>query len=128
METMETINPSLITQVANIGNGGRITPFRWRGLSINVRYSLDLREALAFIDNVMSACTDADTGDFHVEMLDLITRASVVTMFTNIELPADLETQFKILYWTDLYGEIKARINESQLESLTNTIERYINT
>lgn len=127
METMETINPSLITQVANIGNGSRIIPFRWRGLSINVRYSLDLREALAFIDNVMSACTDADTGDFHVEMLDLITRASVVTMFTNIELPVDLETQFKILYWTDLYGEIKARINESQLESLTNTIERYIN-
>lgn len=124
---MEIINSNVITQFANVDKGCRVTPFRWRGLNINVRHSLDLRESLAFIDNVISACTDADTGDMHIEMLDLITRVSVVTMFTNIELPADLETQYRILYWTDLYGEIQARINKSQLESLTKTIERYIN-
>lgn len=123
---METINADLVTQVANINNERRATSFRWRGLSVTVRGSINLREYVSFIQTVLHGCTDPETGDFHIELFDLVFMATVVMMFTNIELPADLETQFKILFWTDLYNEVCLRISEAQLESLRKTVERYV--
>lgn len=94
----------------------------WMDKRITVINTIPMRDVTDFIESVFDFGIDRNTNTAYPEFIDLGIRANVVMRYSNVELPADLEEQYKILYCTNLYDVICKRINQQQLAAIKDTV------
>lgn len=99
-------------------------PIKWRNTQIYVKHIIRVSEMAELINSVMSACCAGD-GGFCQELVDYALRYNIVTTYSLVEMPDDLDEQYRILYCSDLYKVVTENINESQLNSIVETISCY---
>lgn len=90
----------------------------WNGNRIIVKNLLSVEEFSDAIFSIVSKCIDDDSKKVFVEMFDIAFMATVITSYTNIKLPSDINDINYILYETNLYEVIEGLANKRQIESI----------
>lgn len=95
----------------------------WRGINVNIKYRLGLNEMMAFVDGVVKTCfTEAD-NQYIPEVLDFAIRSSVLSMYANFTLPANIERQYELVYGCDVYATILESIDRNQFDAMLRAID-----
>lgn len=94
----------------------------WHGVQILLRKFISFRECVDCVESILQA---SDNG-YRAEMVDFALRANVLMSYSNIELPDDIESQYKMLYGSDIYHFILTNINEEQVNSIRYAVELRI--
>lgn len=95
----------------------------WKGLGIVVKTFLTFAETVRFTDNVMNACFNREKDMFLPEGLDYAFRINVLMSYTNLEIPSNIEDQYRMVFETEIYDLVCAAINPAQLDSLKRSVD-----
>lgn len=93
---------------------------------INVRRTISYAEFCGVVNGVVESCFDRDSGVFLPENRAFATMLAVTATYTDLELPADTEEQYKLLYGGNLYETISAYIDDGQYRDLCMAIKAKI--
>lgn len=99
----------------------------WNGINVEVHRTLNFTDAMKFVDMVVSLVYDEMTGSYTPELKDLGIRKSVIDLYTNVELPTDIEECHEVLYETNLFEFVLNLINGRQLNMIVASIEDKLN-
>ena len=101
------------------------TTVDYYGAQITIKRRLDLRSMLEFASNVTESCFHENYG-FMPEMMDFAIRSNLVSCYTNVRLPQNLEKQYDMLYRLDLVDLIYGTIDRQQFDELVASIRKKI--
>ena len=98
--------------------------------SIEVKHTLNMDEASAFVADIVNMCIDEDEAEYTPEFFDFANRLCVLCHYAGIPLPSGKDgavrsmakTAYYTLYETDLYSNILTAINFEQYQMLICTI------
>ena len=97
----------------------------WRGVEFIVRPMLSLAESTMFVNSVVDSCCHKETMTFVPEVFAFAIRVNTILRYTNINLPKDAETQYKIVFQTDLFDCVRENINIEQYDSIVDAAYMY---
>ena len=95
-------------------------------VEIHITKTLPLQEMLLFVQEVVEACIDGETGEYLPEAYDFAIRAGVLTRYANFTLPANLDNQYMLVYNTGAFDQVVAHINERQFNDIVGAIDKKI--
>lgn len=95
-------------------------------VKIRIHKVISLPEMIAFVQEVVEACIDGESGEYLPESYDFAIRAGVLTHYANFTLPSNLEKQYWILYRTEAFNQVMRSIDKCQFENIINAIDRKI--
>ena len=95
-------------------------------VEIHITKTLPLQEMLLFVQEVVEACIDGETGEYLPEAYDFAIRAGVLTRYANFTLPANLDNQYMLVYNTGAFDQVVAHINERQFNDIVRAIDKKI--
>ena len=102
----------------------RVTQVPWNGMQILVRSYIGMDEMTELTDLVVGMIFV--DGASYSELMDYFFRCAVLAFYTNIMMPSDEDSKFKIIYGTDLYETVKKYIHSGQIESMSSAIKMRI--
>lgn len=91
-----------------------------------VRRTIPLSEMIAFVSEVVTACVDAESGEYIPEAYDFAIRVGVLTHYANFAMPANMDKQYTLVYETRAFDQVAALINITQFNDIVRTIDRKI--
>lgn len=97
----------------------------WNGYEIHVQSFVDLVTAIAIVNKVADTCFD-DEGNYSPDMKEFITKVSILSLYTDIELPESAEEQYAFVYATDVYQSVIEYIDNTQLSEIFDNIDKVI--
>lgn len=97
----------------------------WNGITVTIRPSLPLVDMIYFVDEVVDACFSED-GDFMPEVIDVLIKRSILSRYANFNLPIDLRKAYELIYHSDAFEFVVARINSNQITEIINAISTAI--
>lgn len=86
---------------------------------------LPIRIYTSLIDKILKTCERSD-GDVAIELVDFALRLNIITAYSLVELPDDVDVLYYIVYCSDLYDTVAKNINQAQFNSITSTIKVYL--
>lgn len=98
----------------------------FKDVSITVKRTLTLDEALGFVQSIVSLCTDDEDASYSPELFDFAVRMYVVMYYSNIDLSKDAKKAYRVLYNTNLFEQIYAHVESQQAGNLILSAERKI--
>lgn len=98
----------------------------WNGLGVVVKRHLTLSEVARFVDICTRACYNAEDNSYAPEAKDFAVRSCIVSFYTNISLPSNLEKQYDLIYHSSIIEYIIGCIDEQQLNAITLAIDEKI--
>lgn len=98
---------------------------------VEFKRTLNLDEVIKFVDNVTSTVfgitEDNPEVQFYApEYLDYMIRYCTLTMYANCSMPKNINSQYEILYGTEIYENIIREINGAQFIQIKDAIDRKI--
>lgn len=93
---------------------------------IEIKKTIPLNEMIAFVQEVVEACVDTETGEYAPEAYDFAFRVAVLTHYANFAMPSNLDKQYMLVYGTRAFDQITGNINVCQLSDITRAIDRKI--
>lgn len=96
----------------------KINELQYGDFTINIKNTISLKDAIAFINYVVSTCTDEENADYSPELFDFAVRVSTLIYFAGIDAPKDPEKAYDVCYGTDLYHSVYSLINQEQHNEL----------
>lgn len=96
------------------------------GTEVTVRKVLPFKEMLQFVEDVVSACIDGETGRYIPEAKDLCICNGLLTRYANCNLPENIEKQYDLMYGTDLVRRIREVIDVNQYFEIMDAIDERI--
>lgn len=106
--------------------GEPIVTKEWRGINVNIKVRLSLKEMMTFVSSVVKTCFTETDNQYTPEVLDFAIRSSVLEMYANFTLPANVEKQYELLYGCDVYSTILDTIDRSQFDAMLRAIDEKI--
>lgn len=106
--------------------GEPIVTKEWRGINVNIKVRLGLKEMMKFVDGVVKTCFTEDDNQYTPEVLDFAIRSSVLDMYANFTLPSNIEKQYELVYGCDVYTTIMDTIDRSQFDAMLRAIDEKI--
>lgn len=103
-----------------------ITKVEWRGLQIEIKKNISLMELGALVRYVADLCFGED-GEYIPEFKDYATKKAAIEMYTNLELPSEVEARYAVLYDTDLWNVVTDHIGMEQFMTAIKAIDERIN-
>lgn len=103
-----------------------IKQIEWRGLTIDVKNTLNLDEMRVFVRSVITACFDANGVAYHPEMKDFAMRSVLIELYTNVSLPSGIDRIYDVVYCSDLVDVIYGAINQKQFEIMMDAVNDEI--
>lgn len=97
----------------------------WNGITVTIRPSLPLVEVLSLVEEVVDACFTED-GDFMPEVIDVLIKRGILSRYANFNLPIDLRKAYELIYHSDAFEFVTARINSNQITEIVNAISTGI--
>ena len=93
---------------------------------IQIKKTIPLQEMLLFVQEVVEACVDSESGEYIPEAYDFAIRVGVLTHYANFSMPANLEKQYCLVYNTDAFSQVLAEINTRQFDDIVRAIDKKI--
>lgn len=93
---------------------------------IEIKKTIPLNEMIVFVQEVVEACIDTETGEYTPEAYDFAFRVAVLTHYANFAMPSNLDKQYMLVYGTRAFDQITGNINVCQLSDITRAIDRKI--
>lgn len=94
----------------------------WRGIEVEVKRFLTMKEMLEFSDAVVKMCF-GDDGAYRPEIKDFIIRAKILSHYTNIESSDDLEILYNMVYRCDIIPEVMRYVDQTQFNAIMSAID-----
>ena len=99
----------------------------WNGFEITVKPRLTMKEISRFTAIIVSL-SFGDDGTYIPEVYEYAVSVATVMMYTDLQLPKDVEAQYKLLTFTDLYSQITDMVDVDQYSSaVQSALERIHN-
>lgn len=98
---------------------------QWYDVEVKMRRNLPFTEVLAFVDDVVQSCFQRN-GAYVPEVLDFAIKSNIISKYTNVSMPDNLEHRYAILYNSDLVDFVCQHINMQQLQEMVNSINRKL--
>lgn len=98
---------------------------QWYDVEVKMRRSLPFTDVLAFVDDVVQSCFQRN-GVYVPEVLDFAIKSNIISKYTNVSMPDNLEHRYAILYNSDLVDFVCQHINMQQLQEMVNSINRKL--
>lgn len=98
---------------------------QWYDVEVKMKRSLPFTEVLAFVDDVVQSCFQRN-GAYVPEVLDFAIKSNIISKYTNVSMPDNLEHRYAILYNSDLVDFVCQHINMQQLQEMVNSINRKL--
>ena len=95
-------------------------------IDVTVKHTLPLVSMLEFVEEVVSACIDMDTGEYIPEAKRFAIRKCVLTYYANFTMPDDAEKQYELVYRTDAYHSVMCCIDKNQYMDILEAIDERI--
>ncbi len=121
MKITKEVSKSIVDEMVN----SNTNVINWNGYEIHVQSLVDLVTAIAIVSKVADTCFDGD-GNYNPDMKEFITKVSILSLYTDIELPESAEEQYAFVYATDIYQSVIEYINEVQLSEIFDNIDKVI--
>ena len=98
----------------------------WHGIEIEIKPMLSYLEVILFIDGVVGACFLEGDNSYLPEVKDFAINSFLITSYTNIELPEDLEEKYLYVTRSDIFGLIFDVIDGVQFKQIISAIDEKI--
>lgn len=95
-------------------------------VTIQIKKTITLTEMMLFVQEVVEACIDGETGEYIPEAYDFAIRSAVLTHYANFAMPANLEKQYWLIYNTRAFQQVLNNINEQQFNDIIRAIDRKV--
>ena len=95
------------------------------GTSVEVRNHLSPAKLIDFVENVAMNCFQ-DDDEYIPELKDFLIRINIINLYTNIELPEDMDQKYDFLYGSDIIHTIVGNINPNEFNSILTAIDAKI--
>ena len=118
---MEKINYDVVKSVIDSGNN--ISKLVWNGIEIEVKQFLTMQEMFEFTNSVFDACFRHEDGEYRPEVKDFMVRSYILDIYTNIEVPDDLESRYEMVYRCDIIPEVMRYIDKTQFNAIMAAID-----
>lgn len=96
------------------------------GVEILIKKSISLDEMIIFIQEVVEACIDGETGEYIPEAYDFAVRVAILTHYANFTMPVNLEKQYWLVYNTTAVEQVLQHINTRQFDDIVRSIDKKI--
>lgn len=101
-----------------------VSTVSWNGLEFKVKKRISFEEMRVFVAAAVQSCFST-VGEYRPEFREFVTRALVISLYTNITLPKNLDAQYSIVY-SGIFDEIFPNINYDQYEHINWAIDGKI--
>jgi len=98
---------------------------QWYDVEVKMRRSLPFTEMLTFVNDVVQSCFQRD-GVYTPEVLDFAIKSNIISRYTNVSLPDNLEHRYAMLYNSDLVDFVSQHINMQQVQEMVTSINRKL--
>lgn len=96
----------------------------WHGVIIHIKYLLSRDDEYRLVRTIVNCCTTSD-GVFVPDMFELAKRACIVSAYSSVILPEDIDEQHKLLYYSNLFDVVKENANTCQINNIISLISPY---
>lgn len=107
-------------------NGENEKVINWRNVDIVVTDTLNLVDAMSFVDEIVDLCF-SDDGEYRAELKSFVIDRAVLKFYTNIDIDFNMEDCYSFVCRTDICQSVYENINKLQMESLIHAAEEKIN-
>lgn len=97
----------------------------WHGVELSVKNTIPLKDMLAFVEDIVSACFAGD-GSFIPQAEQFAIKSGVLTYYAGFAMPENLEKQYDLVMKTDAYDVVVEYINEAQFKDIIDAADRKI--
>ena len=105
---------------------GETAEMKWKGLTIDVRHRLTLREMVWFVDDVVDSCFDDEDGTYYPQYEQFLICKNVVERYTNLTLPQNVEKQYELLVGSNIAAYVIEMVDKLQYDEIIRTIDKKI--
>jgi len=95
-------------------------------VTIQINKTISLPEMMLFVQEVVEACIDGESGEYIPEAYDFAIRTAVLTHYANFAMPSNLEKQYWLVYNTRGFQQVVNLINECQFNDIIRAIDKKI--
>ena len=97
----------------------------WRGIEVEVKKVLSLKEMIVFVEDIVEACFGKD-GMFLPQAETFAIKSGVLSHYAGFAMPESLEKQYELVMNTDAYDVVVEYVDEVQLEDIIDAADRKI--
>lgn len=95
----------------------------WNGIKINIKRILSFREMMEFVQSVVQLCFESETGSYIPEVKFFAIRAFMLEKYTDMDLPAEIEKKYKLIYSTDIAQTVMKHIDSVQFQEIVQAVD-----
>ena len=100
--------------------------YNWHGKMIKIKYLLNREDEIELIHSIIDCCTAEDEEEYVIpEFVDLATRANIVSVYANVNLPENIDEQQRLLYYSDIYEVVIKHANSAQIVNIIDMVKQY---
>lgn len=96
------------------------------GLSLKVKRTLSLTDAVSFVSNIVDMCIDKAELDYMAFAFDIANREGVLKLYAGITLSNNLEADYDVLYSTGIYEKVLEHIDRKQYDILLDAANSQV--
>ena len=96
------------------------------GTQIEIHTTLPFGDVISFISDVVELSFAEDTGEYLPEVYDYLIRRGIIAYYTNLRLPKDMDKQYELLLYTNVFGRVFDQINKDQFQQILVAIDKKI--
>lgn len=103
-----------------------VVEVEWNGLAIEIKRTLSLQEVIHFVEGVVDACFDEETGDYLPEVKDFLIKYFVLEKYANFTMPSNTNNMYDLIYCTDAFVTVCGYINTEQFSEICAAIDEKL--
>ena len=93
------------------------------GMTLNVRKTLTMNDAMKFISDVVSSCASVDEGVYTYAAYDFAMKANTISYYAELKIgKSDMGNLYRLIYETNIYDKVMDVINTEQHYELVNAV------
>ena len=123
---IERVSINKFEQALNVDNITTEILLDTQDVEIQIKKTIGLPEMMLFVQEVVEACIDGESGEYLPEAYDFAIRSAVLTHYANFAMPANLEKQYWLVYNTRAFQQVLTNINETQFGDIIRAIDKKI--
>lgn len=112
--------------IKDVMNYGNTSVVNWNGVEITVRRIISVSELIAIVNSVASSAFSGETGAYSPVSVDFTERFAVLGLYTDIQMPEDINERYELCYAPGLYISVVEAIDPAQYEHLVRSVAREV--
>lgn len=123
---IERISVNKFEEALNKNNTVTVRLYGTEDIDMIITTTISFTKMVQFVEDVVSACVDVETGSYVPEAYDFAIRIGVLTYYANFTMPQSIEKQYLLVYNTGAFEQIQEHINQRQFADIVKTIDKKI--